>query len=247
DPPIVEEPDQLITDAPQKKTRKQQIARLVLAIMLLAAIAALYFIWGPALPGTAAPDTSTVDTAITQQSNSITQQSAGTAKTANISSASSTGTIQVYIVGAVKRPGVYTMPANARVYQLLQLAGGPLPGANLISLNLAAKLSDGQEIYITRVGEKAPTNLGSNNGPDSGSTTANTTSSSSTAGSSGTPVNINTASAAELRQSLHVSATTANAIINYRVQHGPYTSVDQLANVVSIAIYNRIKDLVTVE
>ncbi len=52
------------------------------------------------------------------------------------------------IVGAVRHPGVYTLPASARVYQLLQAAGGPLPNADLVALNMAAKLSDGQEVYV---------------------------------------------------------------------------------------------------
>jgi len=239
--PTTEEADQISTDIPQKKTRKQQVARIILAALLLSAGAALYFIWGPVLPGTTTPDPGTADTTLTQQSVSTVQPSVGSAKMA------STGnTIQVYVLGAIKHPGVYILPTNTRVYQLLDMAGGPLPGANLVSLNLAAKLNDGEVIYITRVGEKAPTDLGTSNSAGSGGTTGDTTTNSSTT-SSGTLVNINTASATELRQSLHVSATTANAIINYRMQHGPYASVDQLTNVVSTTIYNRIKDLVTVE
>ena len=53
-------------------------------------------------------------------------------------------------------------------------------------------------------------------------------------------------SADEMRQNLHLSSTTANAIVNYRLQHGDYTSVDQLLQVVSKTIYDKIKDLVTV-
>ncbi|HLX41590.1 MAG TPA: helix-hairpin-helix domain-containing protein, partial [Ktedonobacteraceae bacterium] len=59
-------------------------------------------------------------------------------------------------------------------------------------------------------------------------------------------VNINTASVDQLRTELHVSSTTANAIVNYRLQNGPYTSIDQLLQVVSKEIYDHIQNQVTV-
>jgi competence protein ComEA len=146
--------------------------------------------------------------------------------------------IQVYVVGAIQHPGVYTLPMGARVYQLVQAAGGTLPGADLVALNLAAQLTDGEEIYVLREGET----------PHSGYTNG-----SFVPGGTGTPtaasgqlVNINTASETEMRQVLHVSAATAQKIIAYRTQHGPYTSVDQLLQVVSKSIYDHIKTLVTV-
>ena len=59
-------------------------------------------------------------------------------------------------------------------------------------------------------------------------------------------VNINTASADEMRQSLHISATTAQSIINYRQQNGSFTSIDQLQLVISKTIYTKIKGLITI-
>ena len=52
---------------------------------------------------------------------------------------------------------MYILPTGARVYLLVQDAGGPLPNADLVALNLAAPLSDGEEVYVTRIGEKPPT------------------------------------------------------------------------------------------
>jgi competence protein ComEA len=49
-----------------------------------------------------------------------------------------------------------------------------------------------------------------------------------------------------MRTALHVSSTTAQDIVNYRLQHGPYTSIDQLLNVVSKEIYDKIKNEVTI-
>src|SRR5260370_33348477 len=79
----------------------------------------------------------------------ITQQNFGNGSTSTTAKSSSTnastgdGNIQAYIVGAVKNPGVYALPTGARVYALLQAAGGPKPKANLVALNLAAPLVDG--------------------------------------------------------------------------------------------------------
>src|SRR5205807_7758572 len=102
-------------------------------------------------------------------------------------STASNGNIQVYVVGAVKNPGVYTLPAGARVYELLQAAGGPLPKANLVALNLAAPLTDGEEVYVTVVGEIPPTYMGGVPGPPGSNITGSPT--------TGQLVNINTASA----------------------------------------------------
>jgi competence protein ComEA len=107
-----------------------------------------------------------------------------------------------------------------------------------VALNLAATLTDGQEVYVTLIGEIPPTYMGGVPGPPGSNTTASP--------AAGQLVNINTASVDEMRQSLHISATTAQNIVNYRLQHGPYTSVDQLLQAVSRSIYDKIKGQVTV-
>ena len=146
-------------------------------------------------------------------------------------------------MGAVKYPGVYTLQANSRVYQLLQIAGGTLPNANLVNLNLAARLSDGQEIYVAIAGETPPAITGAQSTIIPNNNSHTTTTGSQNTG--GQVTNINTATADELRNNLHISMTTANRIVTYRTEHGPYTSIDQLLQVVSKTIYNKIKNLVT--
>ncbi len=196
----------IISDAPATAGKKQTYTRAGAAAITIVLAIALYIIWrSPATPS----------------SPSITQQTLS-----SISSNSPTDTS-----GMIQ---VYTLPTDARVYQLLQAAGGPLPKANLVALNMAARLTDGQEVYVTVIGEVPPTYLGGV--PGANPNTAN----------SGTLVNINTASVEEMRQILHVSAATAQKIIDYRQQHGNYTSVDQLLQVVSRSIYDRIRKLVTV-
>ena len=223
----------LEASAPTKAvvTRKKKFLRGTALVLCLLLALVLFFTWHTITSASAAPT-------ITQQNLSNTASpSASPSTTDNTSSNGSTsGTIQAYILGAVVHAGVYTLPADARVYQLLQAAGGPLPDADLVALNLAAKLSDGEEIYVLKVGEVPPSNVSSSN-PGGGSPGTPTT---------GQLVNINTATETQMVQALHISAATAKKIIDYRTQHGPYTSVDQLSQVVSQTIYNRIKPLVTV-
>jgi competence protein ComEA len=217
--------------------KKGRVTRIVIVLLILIAVITICFTWFSSPQNTS---TSTDIQTTTTQNFSATKTSS---KTDSISmpTTSNGSTIQVYIVGAVKRPGVYTLDTNARVYQALKDAGGPLANANLVAINLAASLKDGEEIYIPKVGEQMPTNMDGSN-----SSTGATTGSSFTSVSTGALVNINTASEAEMRQKLHVSAKTAQAIISYRLQHGNYISVDQLANAVSKTIYDRIKGMVTV-
>lgn len=216
-------PDPVILAAERRKLMQ----RFVAVGLLLALLVALFFTWNIAAPA-ASPTSSTIQQNFTS----------GPSNNSSAPGSSSSGnTITVYVVGAVKHPGVYSLPADARIYQLLQAAGGPLSNANLVALNLAAKLSDGEEVYVVHIGETPPTYYGGV--PQPGSGTSNTTGNTQL-------ININTASADEMRQALHISSTTAQAIINYRTQNGPFTSVDQLQQVVSQSIYDKIKNEVTV-
>lgn len=213
------------------------ITRFILIGIIAILAFAIYMVWHTT-PSTT-PPTSTQSGVITQQNFSGNTSPASNTSSATSSTTGNT-TIQVYIVGAVKHPGVYLLASGARVFQLIQAAGGSLPKANLVALNLAAKLSDGQEVYVTVLGEVPPTYMGGVSAPSGSSTqTTGTT-------QGGVLVNINTASADELRLSLHVSSTTAQNIVSYRLQHGNYTSVDQLLQVVSKSIYSKIKDSVSI-
>lgn len=210
-------------DVPEPPTpsKKKLIARIIAVMLTLGFAGAMYVIWNTSTP---------VPT--TGSSSSVSQQ----ILSASGASTSTTDGIQVYVVGAVKHPGVYTLPSGARVYDLLQAAGGALPQANLVGVNLAAKLSDGQEVYVAQVGETPPTNTGGVSGTGVG-----------TGGSTnGQLVNINTASVDELTLNLHISKKSAQTIIDYKTQHGNYSSVDQLAQVVSRTIYDKIKAQCTV-
>jgi competence protein ComEA len=133
--------------------------------------------------------------------------------------------IQAYITGAVVKPGVYTLHSGDRVYTLLEAAGGPTSDADLACVNLAAPVADGEEVYVPHQSER----------PSGGAVNCTVA-----------KLNINSASADEMRLRLAISLATAQKIVAYRNAHGAFTAIEQLIPVVGLTIYNRIKDLITV-
>jgi competence ComEA-like helix-hairpin-helix protein len=214
----------------EESTQKRRRIRLLIILVAIGLGCAAYFIWRT--PTT----TSSVAPIISQSFSTSTSIHQENTSTTDVPS----GTIEVYVTGAVQHPGVYTLSSDARVYQLLQAAGGPSPDADLVALNLAQKLVDGQEIYVSKIGEIPPIV----NSADTTSTTASGTTSNNT--NQGQLVNINSASLNDLKQNLHLSTKSAQEIINYRQQHGPFTSVAELLQAVSKTIYDKIKNEVTI-
>ncbi len=129
------------------------------------------------------------------------------------------GTVVVHVAGKVRRPGLVRAPTGSRVADVLILAGGPLPGVDLTTLNLARQVTDGEQIIV---GQPAP--------PGSSSTAPGTTSNPSTA-PSGSPVNLNTATLDQLDALPGVGPVLAQRILDYRTQNGPFTTIDQLQEV----------------
>ena len=150
-------------------------------------------------------------------------------------------TIKVYISGEARRPGVYELPAEARVDDALQAAGGPTADAALEYINLAKRVSDEEHIQIP----------GQSDARES-ATSAEANLSSVPAelpeqGGSGR-LNINTATAEELTSLPNIGQSRAAAIVDYRDREGPFESVDDLKNVGGIGdkITDSIRDLVEV-
>ena len=124
--------------------------------------------------------------------------------------------IVVQAAGAVAAPGVYRLANDARVIDLIDAAGGLAPGADPNRLALAAKVTDGERVYVPVVGEPLPAAVGRG-----GSTSA---------GDAG-PVDLNTATESDLDALPGIGPATAAAIIAHRDRNGPFTSVDQLLEV----------------
>lgn len=141
------------------------------------------------------------------------------------------GQVLVHVAGRVRRPGVYELSEGARIADALKEAGGGRPGADLDVLNLAAKLTDGQQVLVARRGEPA--------GPVAAAPAAGGTDSASPAGAAGTPgpvatVNINQADATQLEGLTGVGPAIAAKIVDYRTQNGPFKTIDDLAQVSGI-------------
>ncbi|MBB6402979.1 ComEA family DNA-binding protein [Arthrobacter sp. AZCC_0090] len=135
------------------------------------------------------------------------------------------GQLTVHVAGAVKNPGIVTLPAGARVFDAIAAAGGAEPAAELNSLNLAAVVQDAAKIHVPRTGEPVPepaagTAGGTVGAPDSGSSGAGT--------SAGGKLNLNTATAEELDALPKVGPVLAKRIVEWRQQHGPFAAVEDL-------------------
>lgn len=164
--------------------------------------------------------------------------SAGPASSGGATSGGDTagsGQIVVDVDGAVAHPGLYKLPPDSRVQAALAAAGGLSPQADAHRINRAAKLHDGQKLYVLSQGESTPPQAASSGQGCEGQ--ACTSAEGGVAGSDPEGqglVNINTANATQLTQLPGVGPAIAQKIIDYRTANGPFTSVDDLTKVPGI-------------
>ncbi len=118
-------------------------------------------------------------------------------------------TVVVDVVGAVARPGLYHLPQGSRVADAVARAGGLTRHAERTAVNLAAPMADGEQVLVAARGS-----------PGGGGTTG--------PGSVSSPVSLSSATAEQLDTLPGVGPVTAQKIIAYRQQHGPFTSVEAL-------------------
>lgn len=124
------------------------------------------------------------------------------------------GDVVVDVVGAVQRPGVYRMPAGARVVDAIERAGGAAGDAMLEGINRAARLADGQQVVVPERGPAGAADVAA-------------------AGEDG-PISLGSASVEQLEEIDGIGPVTAGKIVEYRDQHGGLASVDQLDQVSGI-------------
>ena len=137
--------------------------------------------------------------------------------------------VVVHVTGAVRRPGVYTVPASSRIVDALDAAGGATESADLERINLAQTVTDAEQIHIPRRLPSAPrATVAPRLRPRPQASTVGTT----VAGRR--TVNINTASAAQLEALTGVGPALAKSIVTHRSQKGPFARVDDLLNVPGI-------------
>jgi competence protein ComEA len=157
------------------------------------------------------------------------------------------GPVVVSVVGLVHKPGLVRLDPGARIADVLAAAGGPLDGADLMGLNMARRVADGEQIVVgiaPAPGE--PTVMGS--AINSSSTTApeGAPPSPGNDGTSGGLVDLNTATVEQLDTLPGIGPVTAAAIVAWRDANGRFTSIDQLGEVDGIgpARLEKLRDLV---
>ncbi len=142
--------------------------------------------------------------------------------------------VVVDVTGAVRRPGVYRLPAGSRVNDAVRRAGGAAGKAALDSLNLAARLADGQQVVVPEEAAAGGSFAGGGGGAPAPGGSGGATGVTGAAGAEAAPISLATASAAELDTIAGIGPVTAEAIIGFREEHGGLASVDQLDQISGI-------------
>ena len=133
----------------------------------------------------------------------------------------------VHVVGAVRRPGLFRLVEGARVADAVARAGGPTRKAELAAVNLAAPLADGQQVLVPVRGA-----AGASEGAGPGS---------------GAKVSLGAATVDQLDELPGIGPVTAQKIVDWRAEHGPFRSVEELDDVPGIgpARIEQLRELVT--
>ncbi len=213
---------------PSSSPSKPQLAiyaALAIAVLL---IGARFLRHGGGEPqgGGAAPAFATTTTSSAGAPDGLAAGGGGSATGSTSGALGAAVQLVVDVKGAVRRPGVYRLPAGARTYDAVRRAGGLTGRADRIGVNLAARLADGGEVVVPARGQSG-----------SGAAASTTTDSSGgDGGAQGGPLSLDLDSATEqqLEQLDGVGPALAAKIVAYREQHGGISSVDDLDNVSGI-------------
>lgn len=154
---------------------------------------------------------------------------ANTPRIAAATPAPAPSALLVQVGGAVRHPGLVSVPAGARAVDAVTAAGGPTSRADSTALNLAARVVDGQQLVLPERGR-------------AGTVAA----SPSSAAQSGTPVSLSAASEVELETLPRVGPAMAARIIAYRTAHGPFAATTDVMKVAGIGqkTFDSLNDLV---
>ena len=164
---------------------------------------------------------------------------------ATAAAAPASSVVVVHVVGQVKRPGVQMLPAGSRVAQAVEAAGGASKGAELSRVNLARVLVDGEQVRVPAPGDPVDPSELTGPGPPAGG--AGGGAGSGSAGGAGGLVPLNSADLAALDTLPGVGPVLAQRILDWRTEHGRFTSVDELGEVSGIGekLLSQLSPLVT--
>jgi competence protein ComEA len=130
--------------------------------------------------------------------------------------------VVVDVTGKVRTPGLVSLPAGSRVADALEAAGGTRPAVDVMSLNLARPLVDGEQILVGVAPAQLPTQAPAPVSPGAPATPASPVTA---------PVNLNTATLEQLDTLPGIGPVTGQAILDWRAANGDFTSVDELLEV----------------
>ena len=132
----------------------------------------------------------------------------------------------VYVCGCVAKEGVYELPADARLMDAIEAAGGMLQEADAKALNLAEPVYDAMKIYVPHIGEEPMTDAAKQDGL----------------------LDLNQASMEELMTLPGIGESKAESIIAYRDGHGGFQSIDEIMQIPGIkdGVYQKIKEKIKV-
>ena len=146
----------------------------------------------------------------------------------------------MHVVGQVRHAGVVRLPAGSRVQDALAAAGGARTGADLTAVNLARLLVDGEQIVVPKPGQRwsPPPALPHRDRPEVAQVVP----------AAGVPVDLNSATADQLDALPGVGPVLAGRILDWRAQHGRFSSVDELGEVSGIGekVLARLRSMVRV-
>lgn len=144
--------------------------------------------------------------------------------------------IYVYVCGEVKHPDVYALKPDARVNDVVKQAGGFLEKADKNGVNLAQKVSDGEQIYIPKIGEQTEQRIGSSIQEEAVSS------------QSDQKIDLNLATKEQLMTLTGIGEAKADAILNYRQEHGKFQTIEELKEIRGIkdGVFQKIKELIIV-
>jgi competence protein ComEA len=169
-------------------------------------------------------------TAPAQRRGGATTTTAGAAEGPSVSVAPARdGSAVVHVVGAVRRPGVYRLRLGQRVEDAIRRAGGARDSTDLQAINLAAKVADGQQVVVPRRAAAGGSAAAAGGGLGVASAGGGAAGAAPSA-----PINLNSATAEQLDTLDGVGPATAQKILEYRTQHGGFSSLDDLAQVAGI-------------
>ncbi|WP_296197074.1 ComEA family DNA-binding protein [uncultured Microbacterium sp.] len=215
-PPDDDAPGEALDDALEAYPRAPARVRLGVAAAIVLVITGLVVavVWGMLRPGAAPYESVTA------------------------SPVAASDVLYVHVGGAVRAPGLYELPAGARVVDAVAAALGFTDDAAREGINLARPLTDGEQLLVPST--TAATGEGGAPGVAGGSGAA--------AGSASGLLNLNTATQAQLEELPRIGPALAKRIVEWREQHGRFTSVDDLGGVSGIGekMLETLRPLVTV-